>query len=62
MKTVDNIELGNASTETQGIPTGSGEFLGHNEALGIASVETQGVPGPQEEVLGMNPKPGIEAR
>jgi hypothetical protein len=62
MDIVDNIELGNASTETQGVPTGTGEFLGHNEALGIASVETQGIPGPQEEVLGMNFKPGLEAR
>lgn len=62
MDIVDNIDLGTASTETQGVPTGTGEFLGHNEALGIASVETQGIPGPQEEVLGMNFKPGLEAR
>lgn len=62
MDIVDNIDLGIASTETQGVPTGTGEFLGHIEALGIASVETQGIPGPQEEVLGMNFKPGLEAR
>ena len=62
MDIVDNIELGNASTETQGIPTGSGEPLGHNDSLGIASVETQGFGDPLQEVLGMDFQPGFEAR
>lgn len=62
MDIVDNIELGNASTETQGIPTGIEEPFGHDVALGIASVETQGAPGPLEEVLGMNLQPGFTDR
>jgi hypothetical protein len=62
MDIIDNIELGDASTETQGIPTSSGEPFGHNEPLGIASVETQGFSGPLEEVFGMNLQPGLADR
>jgi len=62
MDIVDNIELGNASTETQGIPGGSGEALGHNQALGIASEETQGFRNTLQEVLGMDFQPGLADR
>lgn len=62
MDIIDNIELGNASTDTQGTPKGSGEALGHIQAIGIASEETQGFRSTLEEVLGMNFQPGLAAR
>jgi len=56
------VTLGVASVETQGKPTGEGEFLGHDIALGIASEETQGVPLGAEEFFGMNVNNGISDR
>lgn len=63
MDIVDNIVLGKASTETQGIPIGFDEVIGgHDPGLGIASVETQGFPEGTDEVLGMDFLPGLAAR
>ncbi|MDQ2702084.1 MAG: hypothetical protein M3Y70_04560 [Pseudomonadota bacterium] len=62
MNIADNIVLGTASTETQGLPIGIEEPLGHEPTLGIASVETQGFPIGTDEVLGMDFQSGLADR